>query len=105
MTPADRIAAGDQNMSLIEQKEGDLQVLWIPQFPMEPFTVDVSSPHEARKIMGVLAEYDLFQLKQNIKPDFCNVGGLRVFEDGEWVDWYCPTTGEDIDEWRGGKDV
>ena len=48
-------------------------------------------------MMSVLGAYDLFQLKNNIKPDFSNTGGLEVFEDGEWVDYY-DKDGRDIDE-------
>lgn len=28
---------------------------------------------EAKKVMDILAAYDLFQLENNIKPDFCNI--------------------------------
>src|SRR6056297_2172666 len=83
-----------------QPKSGDLQVWWVPQVPMTPFTVKVETPQEAKKILSVLAAYDLFQLDQNIKPDFCNAGGLNVFENGEWEDWYDPQTGEDIDVWE-----
>lgn len=66
-----------------------LRVWWIPQVPMkDAFHVPVGSPEEAIKIIETLANYDLFQLKHNIKPDYTNVGGLDVFEDGEWVEWY-----------------
>lgn len=80
-------------------KEGDLQVWWIPQVPGESFKVPVDTLEEAIKILDTLAKYDLFQLENNIKPDYCNTGGLSVFEDGEWSDWYHPETGEDIEEY------
>ncbi len=67
--------------------EGDLQVWWIPQVPMKPFEVKVSSIDEGRKIVTVLADYDAFQYENKIKPDYCNTGGIRVFEYGEWVDY------------------
>jgi hypothetical protein len=42
----------------------------------------------------VLADYDLFQFENRIKGDYCNAGGLVVYEedsDGEgnpgWIDW------------------
>lgn len=79
-------------------KEGDLRVWHIPQVPGNSFYVGVDSPEEAAKIMGVLADYDLFQLQERVKPDYSNAQGLQVFEDGEWVDWYSED-GEDIDEW------
>lgn len=72
-----------------------LKVWWIPQVPMKAFEIPVSSVREAAKIMNVLADYDLFQFENNVKPDYCNTGGLQIFEDGEWVDWEDPETGED----------
>ena len=81
-------------------KEGNLQVWWIPQIPMKAFEVPVSSVTEGAKILNVLADYDLFQLNNNIKPDFSNTGGLNIFEGGEWVTWYHPDTGGDINEWE-----
>lgn len=77
--------------------EGDLRVWWIPQVPMKPFLIPVESPKEAKKLMNVLADYDIFQYKNNIKPDYCNAGGLSVFEDGEWSDW-CDEDGNDIND-------
>lgn len=75
-----------------------LQVWHVPQVPMKAFRVDVSSPQEAKKILDVLANYDIFQFENHIKPDYCNAGGLEVFEDGEWSEWADPETGESIDE-------
>jgi hypothetical protein len=68
-------------------KEGDLQIWWIPQVPGKPFTVPVASVAEAKKLLDVLALYDIFQFENRIKPDYCNAGGLSVYEDGEWCDW------------------
>jgi hypothetical protein len=65
---------------------------------MPAFHVPVASKEEAALILHALARYDLFQLEHNVKPDFCNAGGLCVYEDGEWCDWYDPETGEDIKE-------
>ena len=81
---------------------GDLQVWWVPQVPCKSFTVAVSSVQEGALILDTLANYDLFQFKNNIKPDYCNAGGLQVWEedyDGEgnpgWCDWYDEETGID----------
>lgn len=78
------------------------QVWWIPQVPMEAFTVEVESVKEGVKLMQILADYDNFQYEHRIKPDFSNVGGLCQWEedsDGEgnpgWCDWYDEETGED----------
>jgi len=81
-------------------KDGDLQVWWIPQVPGTPFIFDVGSVEEGAKILTVLADYDLFQLAQDIKPDYSNSGGLCMWEDGEWTDWRDHATGIDCPiEW------
>lgn len=80
-------------------KEGDLRVWWIPQVPMLAFRVRVDSVEEGAILLEVLAQYDLYQYEMNVKPDYSNVGGLEVFEDGEWCDWATEATGCDVDEW------
>ncbi len=92
-----------------EHKIGDLQIWWIPQIPMQPFTVPVSTVAEGVKILDVLAKYDLFQLKYRIKPDYCNAGGLHRWCadcDGDgtpgWEDWYDEET---LNPGKGATDV
>ena len=66
-----------------------LRVWWIPQVPMKPFTVPVENLVEAKLLLDTLAEYDRFQFENNVKPDYCNVGGVNMCEaDGDWVDFY-----------------
>lgn len=84
-------------------KHGDLRVWWIPQVPMKPFHVKVDSIKEAKLILDTLADYDSFQFKNNIKPDYSNVGGLEMYEldyDGtgkaDWFEWE-NEDGENID--------
>ncbi len=79
-----------------------LRVWWIPQIPMKSFNVNVKTLEEANLILNTLADYDLFQLENNIKPDYSNTGGLQVFDDveKEWVDWYDEENGLDFDEYR-----
>ena len=78
-----------------------LRVWWIPQVPMEQFTVDVPDLKTAKIVLDALADYDLFQLKHNIKPDYSNVGGLSVWDESnqEWVDWEDEETGFELDEY------
>lgn len=67
-----------------------LRVYWIPQVGIsEIFYVPVNTPEEGKKLLDTLAAYDAFQLQNNVKPDYCNVGGLEMFdeEDGEWYSW------------------
>ena len=69
--------------------EGKMRVWWMPQVPMNnKFEVEVSDEKEAAKIISVLADYDAFQFENKIKPDYSNMGGVEVFQDGEWMDWY-----------------
>ncbi len=72
-----------------------LRVWWKPQVPCSSFIVEVTSVAEAKKLLSILANYDLFQFDHNIKPDYCNAGGLETFEDGEWVEWY-DEDGDDV---------
>jgi hypothetical protein len=73
-----------------------MKVWWIPQVPMKAFEVEISSLEEGVKLMDVLADYDAFQFESNVKPDYCNAGGIQVLEDdGEWCDWFDDETGED----------
>ena len=51
-------------------------------------------------IMDTLANYDIFQFENNIKPDYCNTGGLSIYEEGEWSEWYHPDTYGSIDDYR-----
>ena len=77
--------------------EGSLRVWWIPQIPMKPYHVPVASIREASLVLTALGYYDLFQFENKIKPDYCNAGGLEVFEDGDWTEWYDDESGDDID--------
>ena len=76
-----------------------MRVWWVPQIPMKPFRVDVEDLAQAKLLIKTLAEYDIFQFENNIKPDYCNAGGLEVFEDGEWVEWESLDSGSDIHEY------
>lgn len=62
---------------------------------MKAFEVEISTLAEGAKLLDVLANYDAFQFENNVKPDYCNSGGIVMLEDGEWVDWYDEATGED----------
>lgn len=82
-----------------------LRVWWIPQVgTCNSFYVPVSSVEEAKKVMDILAAYDAFQLQNRVKPDYCNEGGLQMFdpETEEWEDWYEETEDDyfdDVDEY------
>jgi len=71
----------------IDIPSGSLRVWWIPQVPGQRFFTPVADLAQAKLLLTTLARYDLFQLEHKIKPDYANVGGLEVFEDGEWIEW------------------
>lgn len=75
-----------------------LRVWWIPQVPMKAFLQRVNNLSEARLLLNALALYDIFQFENNIKPDYCNAGGLSELSEGGWWDWEDPDTGEGINE-------
>lgn len=68
----------------------EYEVWWVPQIPMQSFTVAVASIAEGKKICDVLADYDMFQFKHNVKPDYANTGGIRmrhpIGTEGDWWD-------------------
>ena len=72
-----------------------MRVWWIPQVPMKSFKVEVKTIEEAIKVMDILAFYDIFQFENKVKGDYSNIGGVEIFEDGKWSDWYDEETGID----------
>jgi len=71
----------------IEHQNGDLKVWHTPQIPGKPFEVDVENLVEARLILDALADYDDFQFKNKIRPDYSNANGLVSCVNGEWEDF------------------
>lgn len=84
-----------------DPKDGDLRVWWIPQIPMKAFHVPVKTADEAKLLLRTLADYDLFQYENRIKPDYCNTGGLEVFEAEGWMEW----ENDDFDDIRAEMDA
>jgi len=79
-----------------------LRVLHFPQIQCDPFIIDVESLLEARLICNTLANYDLFQYEQNIKPDYANMTVVEEYdeEEKEWTSWMDEETGiDDIEEY------
>lgn len=77
-----------------------LRVWHIPQVTIpNTFFIDVSSVEEAWKILNIIWDYDLFQYRNNIKPDYCNASGLQYYdeEEKEWFEW-CDEDCYDITE-------
>lgn len=62
------------------------RVWWVPQIPMPAFYQEVPDLRTAVVVHDTLAAYDLFQYENRVKPDYANVGGIEMWEDGEWVE-------------------
>ncbi|MGG1444982.1 hypothetical protein ABE354_23615 [Brevibacillus laterosporus] len=79
-----------------------LRVSHFPQITCEPFTVEVDNLEQARLMYNTLADYDLFQLNNNIKPDYANSTIVERWDDEqqEWLMWFDEETGiDDINEY------
>lgn len=82
-----------------------MRVWWMPQVGADAiFYIPVNTAEEAKKFMDILAAYDCFQYNHRIKPDYCNTGGVQVWDEEtqEWNDWYYEDDDsffEDVDEY------
>jgi hypothetical protein len=74
--------------AIIAERIKAYRVWWIPQVPMKAFEVDVDTLAEAKLLIDVLADYDLFQYENKVKPDYCNTGGITRWDaaEGEYLD-------------------
>lgn len=64
-----------------------IRIWWKPQIQMEKkFVTYVNSIKEAKLLIDTLANYDLFQYENKIKPDYANIGGIEEYVWGEWTD-------------------
>ena len=88
----------------------NLRVWWITQMGMDgkPFIREVENVKEGWKLINILADYDLYQLENRIKPDYSNAGGLEYLDDdGEWCEWQ-DSNGDsldDIERWLDGDNT
>ncbi|MED1789035.1 hypothetical protein P4V47_16345 [Brevibacillus laterosporus] len=73
----------------MEQVNKKLRVSHFPQIPCNPFIVEVDNLEQARLIYNTLADYDLFQFNNNIKPDYANATVVEQWdeEEQEWLSW------------------
>ncbi len=81
-----------------------LRIWWIPQGDCKTFYVPVNSAEEGKKVLDILAAYDVWQLQNQIKPDYWHSNGLEIFDEseGKWNDWYLETEEDffdDVDEY------
>ena len=62
--------------------------IWhIPQVPGKAFYWQADSSAQAENLLNLLAEYDAFQYKECIKPDYTSASGIECLLDGDWVDY------------------
>lgn len=80
-----------------EPTEGDMVVWWVRNPPSPAEELPVESPDRAIEVLRSLATRDLWNHRVH-----SNAGGLQVFHDGEWEEWYSEE-GEDIDEYEKSK--
>ncbi|MES3028545.1 MAG: superinfection exclusion protein [Pseudomonadota bacterium] len=77
----------------------EFKVWWVPQIPMEAFEWSVPDYAAGVALCDALAEYDAFQLRHRVKPDYCNAGGVQWRDSdatgGEWEDLE-PDEAEDL---------
>lgn len=75
-------------------KEGDLRVWYMQMFDSrEIFYANASNADEAMDQLLTIYELTLFLYNNDQIPDYCNAGGIEVYEadgDGgfEWCEWY-----------------
>ena len=65
-----------------------IRIWWIPNPPKsKPFVKEVETIKEAKKILSLLVDYDLYLGDDIISS---NAGGLEITEDGKWIgtEWY-----------------
>jgi hypothetical protein len=82
----------------------DLRIWWIPQIPGTAFEWRVADLAQAALILDAFAAYDDFQYAERVKGDYCNTGGLQIFDGSDWVDWE-DEDGDEFDEWRHKKGI
>ena len=78
---------------VVDAQEGDLRVWWIRNAPRPAEYHLVTDAESAHYILEALAQNDL----RDDRVDN-NIGGLEVYNDGEWEEWY-DEEGRNIDEW------
>ena len=59
---------------------------------------EVDSIEQAVFLLNEIAQYTLLLGDASIMPDYSNVGGIMMLENGEWVDWYDEESGIDDPE-------
>jgi hypothetical protein len=72
------------------------RIWWTHPSYDEMFYVPVSGPSEAKRILGVLADYDNHLVSNGLIGDISNISGLEEFDEDSWVEW---ESNESCDIW------
>ena len=82
-----------------------LRIWHIPQVgtEIEPFLIPVPDLPTAMLISETLAQYDFYQHKNRIKPNYFNATGLEVCTNGNWYEWE-GENGESLSEYMGNQE-
>lgn len=76
-----------------DPQPNDLRVWYIPQVPMNAFTVNVPDLKTGVLVLETLEKFSEFEYQNRVKPDYSDVGGINRWENhGDGWDWY------DVDE-------
>lgn len=76
------------------------RVWHIPQVPGKSFEIQCNTLATAIGLMNVLADYDLFQLHNRIKPDYANASGVQYY-DHDAKEWFEFEVRDELDDYRG----
>lgn len=87
-------------MNVMNLSGKKLQVWHFPQFPCEPFKVDVRDEHEAIKMIKTLSDQHVWLYQNNIIPDYANAFNVVMWEDGEWAEYWNEVEQMDWDEFE-----
>lgn len=65
----------------------NFKVSHYPQIPCNPFEVEFDTIQEALRLKDILADYDMFQYENRIKPDYCNMTAILAYDE-KYKEWY-----------------
>lgn len=62
---------------------------YIPQVPMKAFEVECATAAEAERVLDLITDFSIFEFDNKVKPDYCDAGGVVVWDDHscEWWDY------------------
>lgn len=84
---------------MMNEKEGALEVWWIKNPPNSGKRYPAPSVKDAIVRLQILTDIDLSDASV-----YSNAGGLEVFRDGEWEEWY-DDDGNDVRHYEINKEL